>query len=207
MTEFMFAVLMLVVITAPVASVMLASSGSDKCKSNPIYLMMNKAYLDKSKYKILNDLKMLSPNGDIIHIDQLIVSKYGIFVIITDNTKGRIYATENDIKWFQEIYGKRFTFRSPLEKGKRHLKAVKDKILVDNDIFLIVSFTSDALFGTPMPHNVFLGRSYIEYIKSYSKIIYSDKQVKKIVSILSDRATPESKETNIDYLLSELKRV
>lgn len=54
--------------------------------------------LDKSKYKILNDIMIKDANGT-HQIDHIVLSNYGLFVIEMKNYYGLIKGKENDYKW------------------------------------------------------------------------------------------------------------
>jgi predicted RNA-binding Zn-ribbon protein involved in translation (DUF1610 family) len=91
---------------------------------------------------------------------------YGIFVVETKNLTGWIYGGQDQGKWTQVIYGKKYTFQNPLRQNYRHIKVLSDFLNVDIDKFhSVVMFIGESKFKTPMPSNV-LDRGYSSHIKS-----------------------------------------
>lgn len=70
-------------------------------------------YLDKSKYRIFNDVMISDNMGGTTQIDHIVLSKYGIFVVETKNYKGWIYGDAKSRTWTQVIYRKKTKFQNP----------------------------------------------------------------------------------------------
>lgn len=65
--------------------------------------------LDKSEYKIINDV-VLKAGNTTTQIDHLVISNFGIFVIETKNYKGWILGYENSEYWTQVIFKRKEKF-------------------------------------------------------------------------------------------------
>ena len=70
-------------------------------------------YLDKRKYRILNDVMISDNMGGTTQIDHIVLSKYGIFVVETKNMRGWIYGDARSKTWTQVIYKKKTKFQNP----------------------------------------------------------------------------------------------
>lgn len=106
------------------------------------------SFLDKRKYKIINDVMIPSGEDKTAQIDHIVISAYGIFVIETKNYKGWIYGSETSKNWTQVIYKTKNQFYNPILQNKGHVKALKS-LLADypNIKYIpIVVFTSKADF-------------------------------------------------------------
>jgi hypothetical protein len=106
------------------------------------------SFLDKGKYKVINDVMIPSGEGKTAQIDHIVISVYGIFVIETKNYKGWIYGSETSKNWTQVIYKTKNQFFNPILQNKGHVKALK-RLLTDylNIKYIpIVVFTSKANF-------------------------------------------------------------
>ncbi len=145
------------------------------------------SFLDKSKYKVINDVMIPSGNGKTAQIDHIVVSIYGIFVIETKNYKGWIFGNENSQNWTQVIYRTKNQFYNPILQNKGHVKALK-RLLVDypdTKYIPIVVFTSKANFKklNVNSHVVYsLGLNRI--IKKYNKEIITSNDIESISNII-----------------------
>lgn len=82
-------------------------------------------FLDKSKYKVINNIVLKS--GEITsQIDHIVISDYGIFVIETKNYKGWILGGENSEYWTQVIYKRKEKFYNPIRQNLGHIRTLKN---------------------------------------------------------------------------------
>ena len=65
--------------------------------------------LDKTKYKVYNNLLFLLKNDVTVQIDHIVVSKYGVFVVETKNYGGVVKQLTQDV-WKQIWYKYEFEF-------------------------------------------------------------------------------------------------
>jgi restriction system protein len=72
--------------------------------------LSKKLFLDGEIYKDLNNVTINASNGT-TQIDQIIVSKFGVFVIEVKNLKGWIFGDEKAAKWTYDLYGKNISSR------------------------------------------------------------------------------------------------
>ena len=84
--------------------------------------LSKKLFLHGDIYRDFNNVTINANNGT-TQIDQIIVSKFGIFVIEVKNLKGWIFGDEKTAKWTQVLYGKKYQFQNPLRQNFRHTKA------------------------------------------------------------------------------------
>ena len=161
--------------------------------------------LDKYTYLRFHDLIIPSKNGT-TQIDHLLVSPYGLFIVETKNKKGWIFGEEQQSKWTQSIYGKKYTFQNPLRQTFRQKKLLCDYLDVDQSIIkVVVFFVGDCKFKTNVPENV-LNRGLGDYIKQFDKIIIDSKKLSEIEGQLQTHMI-ESKFTNQDHVRSLQERL
>ncbi len=92
--------------------------------------------LDPEEYLVLNDL--LLKNGDhTTQIDQVVVSRFGIFVIEMKNYSGTIYGRETDQQWTQVIGHGKFQFYNPLRQNHAHVCALRGVLSGMGDVRLV----------------------------------------------------------------------
>lgn len=97
------------------------------------------------EYFVINDLLLKTSRGT-TQIDHVVISKYGIFVIETKNYTGWIYGGENAENWTKNVYGNKYSFRTPLKQNYAHIKALMEILGISSfDVFVpIVAFSNQA---------------------------------------------------------------
>ncbi len=158
-------------------------------------------FLDRKTYFAFRDVTLPALNGT-TQIDQLIISRFGIFVIEIKNIDGWIFGTERDAQWTVSKFGRKNQFQNPLRQNYRHLKAVAEFLRVgEEDLHSIVMFWGDCSFKTPMPPNV-LSTGYTGYIKGFSKIHFSDERVQEMSAAIRAGMLPRTRATKRAHLES-----
>ncbi|MGD9143319.1 MAG: nuclease-related domain-containing protein, partial [Dehalococcoidia bacterium] len=142
--------------------------------------LIQKLFLDKDTYLQINNVMMETKLGT-TQIDQIVVSKYGIFVIETKNFKGWIFGNKKDKRWTELTFNKGFknkhSFQNPLNQNYKHTKAVAETLNIpENKIHSVVVFWGGCEPKTIFPENVIFG-NHTSYIKSKKEVLLSDKEV------------------------------
>lgn len=167
--------------------------------------LSKKLFLDSDIYKDFNNVTINANNGT-TQSDQIIVSKFGIFVIEVKNLKGWIFGDEKAAKWTQVVYGKKYQFQNPLRQNFRHTKALSDFLGIDHcKIHSVVMFWGECEFKTSMPKNVMM-RGWTKYIKSKSEILFTDDEVDQICEAIKTGRLPATWKTKNAHLHSLSER-
>jgi restriction system protein len=134
---------------------------------------------------------------DTTHIDHILVSKYGLFVVETKNYKGWIFGSEKQAHWTQKLYKKSYRFQNPLRQNYKHQKALQSLLEIPLDkIHSVISFMGEATFKTPMPKNLTRGGGYVGYIKSFQDVVFSDDEVRGLVAKIKKVRLKAGRATN-----------
>lgn len=85
---------------------------------------------------------LLNVEGEIIQIDHLIISPYGLFFVENCNLAGLIVGEEADHKWFQAVKWRVKTFPNPLIENERRIQALREQIGLKDSVpvFSYVAF-------------------------------------------------------------------
>ncbi|MEO1145345.1 MAG: NERD domain-containing protein [Cyanobacteria bacterium J06638_22] len=157
--------------------------------------------LDSSIYKQFNNVTISGDRGT-TQIDHIIVSRYGIFVIETKNMGGWIYGGERQAQWTQVFHAKKYKFQNPLHQNYRHTKALATFLHIDHEkLHSIVFFWGDCTFKTDMPENV-LQTGYSHYIKSQTKVLFSEAEVAMIGEAIATGRLPKGWKTHSQHVQS-----
>ncbi len=155
------------------------------------------AYLDDNYY-VLNDIVLKATNGT-TQIDQIIVSKFGIFVVEVKNYKGWIFGNEKDAQWTQTLTSGKYRFQNPLRQNYKHVKTLQSLLNYPDNLFksMVTFLTAD--FKTEFPENVVNnGTDYFHFIQKHQTVLLSDDEVKTSVDkIISHRLSDEEHQAHI----------
>jgi hypothetical protein len=159
-----------------------------------------KFFLDKNDYHLIKNVTLPTDDGT-TQIDHIIVSKYGIFVIETKNMKGWIFGSEHQKQWTQKIFKHTSKFQNPLHQNYKHIKTLEACLKTKSDsLFSVIIFIGDSTFKIKMPENVTFARGGIEYIKSKTNIIFSDKELTDIIEQIESGRLERSLKTDRQHV-------
>lgn len=110
--------------------------------------------LPRSHYINLHDV-WLADHNEPLHIDHLVISVYGVFVIKQVTAGGLISGKPGDARWVRSTGRKEHIFPNPLFECLNQVKLLRPLLGLDASLlnFALV-FTGKVKFGAPMPVNV-----------------------------------------------------
>lgn len=156
--------------------------------------------LDAHIYHRFHNVIVPSRNGT-TQIDHVLVSPYGIFIVETKNRNGWIFGSEDQAKWTQTFYRKKYGFQNPLRQTYRQKKVLAEFLEIDESaIRTVVYFVGDCKFKTRLPDNVLksgLGR----YIKRFNRVVLGPDILARVCGTLEDHIT-QSHLTKRDHIRS-----
>ncbi len=160
--------------------------------------------LDGSIYRRFHNVIVPAKNGT-TQIDHLLVSPYGLFIVETKNIKGWIFGSENQAKWTQTLYRKKYSFQNPLRQTYRQRKVLSEFLnLEESTVHTVVYFVGDCKFKTQLPVNV-INSGLRRYIKRFKNRILSPADVNSVISALEQHLS-ESTLTRRDHVRSLRER-
>jgi predicted RNA-binding Zn-ribbon protein involved in translation (DUF1610 family) len=138
-------------------------------------------FLDKSKYKVINNI-VLKKNNKTSQIDHVVISDFGIFVVETKNYKGWIIGNENSEHWIQVLFKRKQKFYNPIKQNLGHINALKNCLDQYPNIkyIPIVVFSSKSNIKVKTTNHVLNSNQLIAAIKKYDKINLTEADKEKI---------------------------
>ena len=126
--------------------------------------------LDKSKYRVLNDVLIRSSNKT-VQIDHIVVSIYGLFVIETKNYSGSIYGDGYKSNWTQYLANEKYIFQNPLRQNYGHYKTIENLLNLPDDSLIkpVVVFAGSAKLKISNADNVTYANTLYKYITYYQE--------------------------------------
>ena len=152
------------------------------------------AGLEKNRYTILNDVTIPSSGGT-THIDHIVVSRFGIFVIESQHASGRVSGGEFQERW-KQYHLRRFTrFDNPMHRNALQLQALENLLKVPASKFHpVVVMVGQKGFKTPMPGNLLQPEKLISYMRKKAHHILDGDQADRLLKAIEDgRIRPDSR--------------
>ena len=176
--------------------------------------LMVAVHVDKAlgdEYILLNNCTIPDQEQGTTQIDHILISPYGVFIIETKNYTGWIFGSARQKQWTQKIYKKSYKFQNPLHQNYKHMKVLEmilSDILEPKYLHSVIVFTPRSEFKTEMPENVFRGKAWINYVKSFNEEVISSMKQKRIHYRIEKEILESSWKTDrqhIEYLKQKSK--
>ena len=144
--------------------------------------------LDNQRYRVLPvNLKL---PGDKDMANYLILSEWGVFVIIHLRYKGTVYGNPEAHIWNTE-YQEKYPFHNPLEQNNIHIIEWSKRLRLDRKFFhSVIVFNDGATFKRDMPENVLLFSQVSEYLRRHSQAkVFSESQIETLANMVASSQT------------------
>ena len=150
--------------------------------------------LEKNRYTILNDVTIPSSGGT-THIDHLVVSRFGIFVIESQHASGQVSGGEFQERW-KQYHLRRFTrFDNPMHRNALQVQALENLLKIPaSRLHPIVVMVGQKGFKTPMPGNLLQPEKLIAYMRKKAHHILDGDQADRLLKAIEDaRIRPDGR--------------
>jgi len=162
--------------------------------------LITKFFLDKDVYRLIKNVT-IPADGETTQIDHVIVSRFGVFVVETKNLRGWIFGKEGDAYWTQKIFRHSEKFQNPLRQNYKHTKTLSEILgIPDDKMRSVVVFIGDSTFKTEMPENVTGPRGYIQYIRSQTKRVLTEGEVKEVINVIGEQRLAPGLKTHFQHV-------
>lgn len=144
------------------------------------------ALLDPGTYRQLHNVSFQTRQGA-VHIDLVLVSPFGVFVIDCRDEAGEIDGKAFDPEWTRTFRGVAATFPNPLRPNFERKLALGSFVGLGGDaLFSVVAFTDGASFRRPMPDNVTRGKGLADYVASRDMVIMTESEITAVLARLEN---------------------
>ena len=114
----------------------------------------------KLGHKILTDIMLPDGTDNLIHIDYLLLTTVGIFVVDIKDYAGILFGGEKVVQWTQMIGRSSYRFENPLFQKQSRVQAVKN-LVGDVPVQGYVVFTNAGQFPKGVPENTYMLGSFL----------------------------------------------
>ena len=152
------------------------------------------AGLEKNRYTILNDV-IIPAGGGTVHIDHLIVSRYGVFVIESQYARGWVSGGEFQDRWKQHHLSRFTRFDNPMHRNALQLQALENLLKIPaSKLHPIVVLLGQKGFKTQMPANLLQPENLISYMRKKAHQLLDAEQANRLLLAIEDaRIRPDNR--------------
>lgn len=129
--------------------------------------------LDRGEYKVLDNVILYSDNKT-HEIDNIVISKYGLFIIEMKNYIGKVVGSKDDNEWVHYVGKNVNRFYNPVKQNYGHMKCVSDCLKLDMRYLIpVVVFSNDTYIDSNVKYVIHL-KDVNKYIERHKKNMYLD---------------------------------
>lgn len=145
-------------------------------------------------YRHFRKLKLLTAKEELVVVDHLVLSPFGIFVIMVKGYRGSIAGDVAEANWLRQYFGTKKQFMNPLHQNFKHVEAVKHHLQVQGTelaqhVHSVIAFSRVAQFKTEMPANVTYVDTTAAYLKKFEEPCFDDEQLNRFAALLRQAST------------------
>jgi|GEM_PF-408848 len=174
-------------IAAVVAAMVLLTSrrGTDKRSAQKMRKLIG-SVLDPATYRPFHDVAFQAREGA-VHIDHVLVSPFGVFVIESMDERGEIAGKAFDPDWTRTFRGDTAKFSNPLRPNFNRKLALGNLTGIGEDkLFSVIAFTDEARFAHPMPDNVTRGKGLADYVASRNTPLLTASDIETVTARIAE---------------------
>lgn len=193
MLFFIFGIIALAVISVVISSPKFKGKMGEK-----VIQLQHKRFLDPTQYVLFNDCTLPTSDGLTTQVDHILVSPFGIFVIETKNYKGWIYGSEHQKTWMQTLYKNKYKFQNPIHQNYKHIKVLESllqDVVTPDQLHSVIVFVGESTFKTVMPNQVFQGRAWVNFVKTFETPVFSDVKMRRIQHTIEKYSLERNRQT------------
>uniref|UniRef100_UPI004048D36F nuclease-related domain-containing protein n=1 Tax=Rheinheimera sp. TaxID=1869214 RepID=UPI004048D36F len=146
------------------------------------------------RYQHFRKLKLLTAKNELVVVDHLVLSPFGIFVITVRGERGNIYGSETEANWRREYLGKTKLLMNPLHQNFKNTEAVRHLLQLkaydaSEQLHSVVAFSRVAQIKNAMPANITYVDEVSTYLGQFTQPCLNDEQVERYAALLTQAST------------------
>ncbi len=142
--------------------------------------------LEKSRYTLLNDVE-LPAGGGTVHVDHIVVSRFGVFVIESWYASGTVSGTEFQDRWKQERWGRTKRFDNPVHQNAVQAETLGRLLGMPlTKIHPVVVLTGHAGMRSPAPNHMVSAEQLIRHIRTRGTHVLEPEQAERALKAIEE---------------------
>jgi hypothetical protein len=144
------------------------------------------AGLEKSRYTVLNDVE-LPTGGGTVHVDHIVVSRFGVFVIESQYASGMVSGGEFQDRWKQEHWGRSRRIENPMHQNAVQAETLGRLLgMPRTKIHRVVVLTGHKGIRTQAPEHLVPADQLIRYIRKKGTHVLEPEQADRALKGIED---------------------
>ena len=138
------------------------------------------------EYQHFRKLRLTNDNNESTVIDHLVLSPYGIFVIMVKSYRGRINGSESLANWTRDYLGNSKQFMNPLHQNFKNMQALKQLLELPGfeTMHSVIAFARLGQFASELPANITYIDTTTNYIKQCTERCINDEQLARFSAVI-----------------------
>jgi len=138
------------------------------------------------EYQHFRKLRLTNNNNESTVIDHLVLSPYGIFVIMVKGYRGRITGSESLANWTRDYLGTSKQFMNPLHQNFKNMQALKQLLELPGFELMhsVIAFARVGQFASELPANITYIDTTSNYIKQCTERVINDEQLARFAAVI-----------------------
>ncbi len=143
--------------------------------------------LPRSDYVVISNIPFQMPSGRIV-VRHVVVSRFGIFVILVKNISGQIFGSESEEKWTQRYFNRERSFRNPLFRCHQQISLVRSVSRCTKKAFFpVIVFAGGASIWVDSSLDITTPFYLNRVIRAHDRVILTESEVQDIAVRLSEQ--------------------
>lgn len=140
------------------------------------------------EYQHFRKLRLTNDNNESTVIDHLVLSPYGIFVIMVKSYRGRINGSESQANWTRDYLGNSKQFMNPLHQNFKNMQALKQLLELPDfeTMHSVIAFARLGQFASELPANITYIDTTTTYIKQCTERCINDEQLARFAAVIQE---------------------
>ena len=153
----------------------------------------SKGELDPEIYFSRQRIEVELASGELVLLERIIFSQYGIFVVLPQKQRGAIIGSAKLPEWKEQVGTDLNEFNSPINVANQCCFVVSQLLGTHEDVEPVIAFNDMAVFKSQFPINVMHKKAVNKYVIGFKELKFSDQQVDDWLAQL-DKYTSELKD-------------
>lgn len=138
------------------------------------------------EYQHFRKLRLTNANNETTVIDHLVLSPYGIFVIMVKGYRGRISGSESQANWTRDYLGNSKQFMNPLHQNFKNMQALQQLLELPGFELMhsVIAFARVGQFASELPANITYIDTTSNYINQCTERCINDEQLARFAAVI-----------------------
>ena len=152
--------------------------------------------LETRRYRQFHDIR-LPTGGGAEQLDHVLVSRFGVFVIVSEFRPGNISGGEAQEFWKQKRLGKTHRWPNPVHRVKLHVESLQRNLDISaSRIIPLVVIDGAQTLSRELPYQVLSVEKLLPFIRSRNQELLSPEQADRLAQAIANLQIPPARKAS-----------